>query len=38
MSEQTLSYSGPADGLELMLDWLFTIGEGREKHPKGRVA
>jgi hypothetical protein len=32
MSERTLSYSRPADVLQLMLDGFLTIEEGREKH------
>jgi hypothetical protein len=34
MSERTLSYSRPADVLELMLEVFLTIEEGREKHRK----
>jgi hypothetical protein len=34
MNERTLSYSRPADVLELMLDGFLTIEEGREKHRK----
>ncbi len=32
MSERTLSYSRPADILELMLEGFITIAEGRAKH------
>jgi hypothetical protein len=32
MSERTLSYSRPADVLELMLEGFITIEEGRAKH------
>ncbi len=34
MSDRPLSYSRPADVLELMLDGFLTIEEGREKHRK----
>ena len=34
MSGQTLSYSRPADVLELMREGFITIEEGREKHRK----
>ncbi len=32
MNGETLSYSRPADILELMLEGFLTIEEGREKH------
>jgi hypothetical protein len=34
MSGRTLSYSRPADVLELMREGFLTIEEGREKHRK----
>jgi hypothetical protein len=34
MSERTLSYSCPADVLELMLEGFLTVEEGREKHQR----
>ena len=38
MSERTLSYSRPADVLELMLDGFLTIEEGHEKHRKAAAS